>query len=161
VLFSANATIADAMPMPPSAYVAAFAELLRLDFSGEYVRRGVLQIARWLSGPSESFLMVPVHALAVGVLLRVAFARTYDSWLRLIGWATLALHAVPLFYLSADRYYYLNWFLTLLVCAVWMRDEGFGLLRRSWPRLAQRIEHHPAGAKLGRMLDRWVAANGA
>ena len=53
VLFSSNATIAEAVPMPPSAYVAAAGELLRLDFAGEHVRRGLLQMARWLAGPSE------------------------------------------------------------------------------------------------------------
>jgi hypothetical protein len=37
VLFSSNATIAEAVPMPPSAYVAAIGELLRLDFAGEHV----------------------------------------------------------------------------------------------------------------------------
>lgn len=158
VLFSANATIAEAMPMPPSAYVAAFAELLRLDFGGEHVQRGTLQIARWLSGPSESFVMIPLHALAIGVLVRVGFARHDDPWLRLTAWAALALHSVALFYLSADRYYYLTWFLSLVVCAVWARDEGFDLLRRLSPRLAESIENLPVRARLARVLDRLAAA---
>ena len=48
------------------------------------------------------------------------------------------------FYLSADRYYYVTWFLTLLVCAVWVRDEGFGLLQRRAPRVRRLAE--PASA---------------
>ena len=114
VLFSANATIPEAIPMPPSAYVAALGELLRLDLAGEHVRRGVLQIARWLAGPSESFLMVPLHAAAIAVLVRVVlWGRRTDPWLRLTAAATLAQHPVALFYLSYDRYYYLTWLLTL------------------------------------------------
>ena len=69
VLFSANATIAEALPMAPSAWLAAFGELLRLDFTGEHVRRGLLQIARWLAGPSEAFVMIPLHAAAIAVLV--------------------------------------------------------------------------------------------
>jgi hypothetical protein len=153
VLFSANATIAEALPMPPSAYVAAFGELLRLDFGSEHVRNGIVQIARWLAGPSESFIMIPLHALAIVVLLRVGFARHFDPWLRLTAWSALALHPVALFYLSYDRYYYLMWFLTLLVSAAWMHDEGFGLLRRWSPRLANMIADHPARAGWARVLE--------
>ena len=51
VLFSANATMPEAIPMPPQAYVAALGELLRLDLAGEHVRRAALQWARWLSVP--------------------------------------------------------------------------------------------------------------
>jgi len=149
VLFSANATIAEALPMPPSSYVAAFGELLRLNFSGEHLHGAVLQIARWLSGPSESSLMIPVHAAAIAVLVRVGFARGYDPWLRLIAWSALALHPVALFYLSYERYYYLTWLLTLLVCAVWMGEEGLGLLQRLFPRMAAWLEHHWSRARLG------------
>lgn len=157
VLFSSNATLPEALVMPPSAYVSALGELLRLEFSAEHVRRGALQVARWLSGPSESMLMVPLHAAAIAVLLRAGLGRRYDPWLRLLAWSTLALHSVALFYLSADRYHYLSWLLTLLVCAVWMRDEGFDLARRWSPRLAERIEHHPASERVSQMLDRWIA----
>jgi hypothetical protein len=161
VLFSSNATITEALPMPPSAYVAAAGELLRLDLAGEHIRRGILQWARWLAGPSESFLMIPINAVAVVVLIRVA-ARgwIFDPWLRLIAAAALAQHTVAWFYLSADRYYYLVWFLTLLVCAVWMRDEGAGLLQRWFPRAAHWLDHHSARAPLGNLLDRLVILTG-
>lgn len=156
VLFSSNATIAEAVPMPPSAYVAALGELLRLDLAGEHVRMWLLQWARWLAGPSESFLMIPLHAVAVVVLIRVAALRAFDPWLRLIAAAALVQHTVAWFYLSSDRYYYLVWFLTLLVCAVWVRDEGVAMLQHRLPRVAKALEHHPAGARLERLLD-WFA----
>ena len=161
VLFSSNATIAEALPMPPSAYVAAAGELLRLDLAGEHVRRGILQWARWLAGPSESFLMVPFNAVAIVVLIRVATrGRIFDPWLRLIAAAALAQHTVAWFYLSSDRYYYLVWFLTLLVCVVWIRDEGFDLLQRRLPRAVRWFDHHPARARLERLLDRLVVLTG-
>jgi hypothetical protein len=157
VLFSANASIAEALPMPPKDYVAAFRELLRLDMMGEHVRRGAVQIARWLSGPSESFLMVPLHAAAIVVLVRVAFfGRRFDPWLRLTAGAMLAQHPVALFYLSYGRYYYLAWLLTFLVCAVWTRDEGLDLFGRACPRLSQLLEDNPMRAWLTRVLDWWT-----
>lgn len=157
VLFSSNATIAEAIPMPPSAYIAAVGELLRLDFAGEHVRRGLLQIGRWLAGPSESFWMVPLHAAAVVVLFRVGLQRGYDPWLRLTAWATLAQHPVALFYLSYDRYYYLAWFLTLLVCVVWIRDEGLDLLRRWFPAAHARLTD---SKRFTSVLDWWMRATG-
>ncbi len=156
VLFSSNVAIADALPMPPSAYVAAVTELLRLDFGGEQIRRGLLQWMRWLAGPSESFAMVPLHAAAIAVLLRVAFVRMFDPWLRLIALATLALHPVAWFYLSYDRYYYLTWLLTLLVLAVWIRDEGAGVARRFSPGMSEWIARHAITRGLSRTLD-WSA----
>jgi hypothetical protein len=156
VLFSSNATIAEALPMAPSDYVAAFHELMDNDFFGEHVRRGLLQWARWLSGPSESFLMIPAHLFAIGVLLRVAvWGRHSDPWLRLIAVAALAMHSVAWFYLSSGRYYLLAWFLTLLVCVVWMGDEGFIALRRRMPRLAAVLEA-PSRGEFGRALDRFA-----
>jgi hypothetical protein len=157
VLFSSNATITEALPMPPAAYVAALGEVLRLDFSGEHVRRGILQLARWLAGPSESFFMVPLHVAAIGVLVRVGLKRRFDRWIRLTAWASLALHAVPLFYLSAGRYYYLSWFLTMLVCAAWLGDEGIAMLRRRFPRVVAWAGCHPARIFFARKLD-WLAA---
>jgi hypothetical protein len=142
VLFSANATIPEALPMPPSAYAAALGELLRLDFGGTHVWRGILQIARWLAGPSESFVMIPLHAIAVALVVRVGLLRRYEPWLRIIAWAVLSLHSVALFYLSYDRYYYVTWLLTLLVVAVWARDEGIALAQRHVPAVAERLLQH-------------------
>ena len=96
VLFSSNATIAEAVPMPPSAYVAAAGELLRLDFAGEH--SGAAS-CRWRAGSPvrpKSFFTVPLNAAAVaGAGPRRASARAFDPWLRLIAGATLALQRWP------------------------------------------------------------------
>jgi hypothetical protein len=160
VPFSANVELPQVVPMPPQAYAAAFGELLRLDFSGEHLRRGAWQIGRWLSGPSDSLLLVPLHVVAVAALVRVAFARAYDPWLRLIAGAALALHPVAWFFLYSERYHYLAWLLTLLVASVWMRDEGAGLLRRVLPGVTDWFARHRLTACFGRALDRWVALAG-
>jgi hypothetical protein len=153
VPFSANATLPEALVMPPSGYCAALAELVRLDLFGEHVQRGALQLARWLAGPSESFLMIPVHALAIVIALRVAgFGRGCDPWLRLTAWAALAGHPVAFFYLSFPRYYDATWLLTLVVCAVWLRMEGLDLLRRMSPRLMARLERLPLTTTMARGL---------
>ena len=146
--------------MPPSAWIAMFGELIHLNFGGEYIRRGILQIGRWLAGPSESFLMIPLHAAAIAVLIRVALARGFDPWLRLMAWAMLAQHPVALFYLSADRYFYLQWFITMLVCMVWLRDEGLSLMRQRWPGVAAWLETNPFTRWLGTVLDWWAGFTG-
>jgi hypothetical protein len=104
--------------------------------------------------------MIPVNALAVIVLIRVVARRAFDPWLRLIAAAALVQHTVAWFYLSSDRYYYLVWFLTLLVCAVWVRDEGLALMQRRLPRVTQWLERHPARARLERLLDGFVRLTG-
>jgi hypothetical protein len=155
VLFSSNATITEALPMPPSAYLAALGEIIRFDFSGGNLARGALQLARWLAGPSELFVMVPVHALAMAIVLRVALrGRGYDPWLRLTAWATLAGHPVAFFYLSYPRYYFVTWFLTLVVCAVWLRIEGLDFLRRYLPGLMNWFTGHPVTRALARGLTK-------
>ena len=156
VLFSMHNTLTAALPMPPSAYAAAMQELLRFDFAGEHVRLWLIQWSRWLAGPSESLAMIPLHVAAIAVLVRVAVLRRFDPWVRLIAGAALALHTVPWFYLHADRYHYLAWFLTLLVTAVWIRDEGWPLARRFTPGAATWIERHPVALFLARALDGWA-----
>jgi hypothetical protein len=157
VPFSANATIAEALPMPPSAYIAALSELLRLDFSGGNLARGLLQLARWLGGPSESHLMIPVHAAAIAITAWVAWRRGYDPWLRLSAWAALAGHPVAFFYLSYPRYYYVVWFLILVVCAVWLYAEGVDLLRRFFPGMTRWFAANPISANAARAIA-WCSA---
>jgi hypothetical protein len=133
VLFTSTAAHPGALVMPPSAYLAAFAELLHLDFAGVHLARALRQIGGWLAGPSELLLMAPVNASAVVVLVRVAVWGRVDPWLRLTASATLAQHGVGLFYLTHGRYHYLAWLLTLLVVAVWVHGEGIGWLPRMCP----------------------------
>ena len=154
VLFTSTAAHPGALVMPPSAYLAALAELARLDVAGEHVVRALRQIAGWLAGPSESAVMAPLNAAALIVLVRVAAWRKADPWLRLAAGATLVQHCVGLFYATAGRYYYLTWLLTFLVVMVWVHDEGIDILRRRFPELSKRVAEHPASAALARGLDR-------
>jgi hypothetical protein len=80
-----------------------------------------------------------------------------DPWLRLIAGATLVQHGVGLFFLTAGRYYYLAWLLTLLVVTVWINGEGLALVRKHWPRLCERASKHPAGVAIAHALDRMAA----
>jgi len=81
--------------------------------------------------------------------------RAFDPWLRLIGAAALAQHAVALFYNAATaRYHFLTWFLTMLVVMVWLREVGLGWLRRRYPLMSQRIAAHPWSLRLASGLAR-------
>jgi hypothetical protein len=144
VLFTGTAAHPGALVMPPSAYAAAVSEAVRLDLGGEHMARALRQIGGWLAGPSESYLMVPLNAAAVAVLVRVVGWKNIDPSLRLIAWATLAQQCVALFYATAGRYHYLTWLLTLLVSAVWVHREGIGLLRRLHPSFTRALDQHPA-----------------
>ena len=72
--------------MPPSAWLAALAELARLDFAGAHLHRALAQIGAWLSGPGEQLAFVPFNAAAVAIVVYVTLrGRDFDPWLRLIG----------------------------------------------------------------------------
>jgi len=154
VLFSSNSRDSNLLVMPPSAYATAARELLSLDFSG--VARVLAQLADWLSGPAESYWTIPLNAAAVVILVYVVVrGRRFDPWLRLIGGAALAQHAVALFYNAATaRYHFLTWFLTMLVVMVFMHEVGFGWLRRRYPALSQRLADHPWSHRLASGLTR-------
>jgi hypothetical protein len=154
VLFTTTAELPRLLLMPPSAYLAAFAELAHLNFAGEHVARALRQIAGWLAGSSEFAGMAPLNGAAVLVLVRVALWRGADPWLRLTALATLAQHCVALFYPGDGRYHYLTWLLTLLVVAAWVHGEALVMLRRWFPRFTQRMTKHPASLALTRGLDR-------
>src|SRR5262245_41007920 len=154
VLFTTTAELPRLLLMPPSAYLAAFAELAHLNFAGEHVARAMRQIGGWLAGPSESIAMAPLNAAAILVLVRVALWRGADAWLRLTAFATLAQHGVALFYPGDGRYHYLTWLLTLLVVAAWVHGEGIEIVRRWFPRFTQRVAKHPASLALARGLNR-------
>ena len=154
VLFSTNANDPHLLVMPPSAYLAASRDLLSLDFSG--IWRVFVQIANWLSEPAESYWTIPLNAAGVAILVYVVMrGRTFDPWLRLIGAAALAQHAVALFY-RADvaRYHFLTWFLTMLVVMAFIQAVGFGWLRQRFPGLSERIAHHPLADRLASGLTR-------
>src|SRR5262249_56618858 len=62
VLFTTSAAHPVLLTMPPSAYLAALAELAHLDFAGAHVARALRQVGGWLAGPSESLAMIPFNA---------------------------------------------------------------------------------------------------
>ena len=160
VLFSRHTDLAQSMPMPPGAYVVALWELLRLDFAGSDFARGARQIGRMLLGPSESIAMAPVHAAALLVVVRVLLARCYEGWLRLTAGATLGLYTPALFFLYSDRYQIIAWLLTLLICCVWMRDEGLPWLDRRLPRVVEGAGRQPVVVWLSHRLDGFARAAG-
>lgn len=160
VLFSSHTSIDAAMPMPPHAYPAALWELLRFDFAGGDLARGALQIRRLLIGPSESVVMVPVHAAAFAIIFRVLLSRRYEGWLRLLAASTLGLYTPALSFIYSSRYQILAWLLTLLICFVWMRDEGLPWLERRYPGLQVGAARHPVLAWLARGLDGFARAAG-
>lgn len=158
VLFSQHTTtIGAAMPMPPKDYVVALLELLRLDFGGDALRRGALQIWRMLLGPSESPIAAPMHAVAFAVLIRVLLSARYDGWLRLVAAGTIGLYSPGFFFLYSDRYPLGAWLLTLLVCFVWARDEALPWLQQRYPAASARLLHHPLVTTPARWLDRFAA----
>ena len=155
-LFTATAQHPGALVTPPSVYMAAVAELVRLQFSGEHLVRALHQIGGWLAGPSESLLMTPVNAATLLILVRMLFTKGADPWLRLVAGATLAQQAVGIFYAPAGRYYYLTWLLTLLVCAVWAHEVGLHLFRKKFPVIAERVSKHSAARAFARACA-WTA----
>jgi hypothetical protein len=154
VPLSGNAGHSQVLVMPPSAYGAAARELLSLDFSG--VARVLTQVANWLSGPAESYATIPLNAAGVAILVYVVLrGRTLDPWLRLIGAAALAQHAVALFYNAAvARYHFLAWFLTMVVVMVYIREVGIGWVERRFPTLSTRFAGHPLMLRLASGLTR-------
>jgi hypothetical protein len=154
VLFSSNVTEPANFPTPPAVYLAALRDLVHLDLFGGDLTHVTVQIGGWLSGPSEMLLTLPINAIAVMVLLRVLIrGRSFGPWLRLVATAALAGHVVALFYPPSGRYYYVTWFLTLVVCAVWMRMEGLDLSRRRFPKFVEWFAGHPVTVALARGLE--------
>jgi hypothetical protein len=156
VLFSDNADHPLVYVMPPSAYLAAGRELLTLNFSGGNFVRALLQIPNWLTGPSELYAAAPINAAGVLILVYVvARGRQFDPWLRLLGAATLAQHAVAFFYIgSVGRYHYLTWFLTMLVDMVFMHEVGMGWLKHRYPLLSESLMSNPFSLRLASGLAR-------
>lgn len=152
-LFTATAAHPGALVMPPSAYLAAAGELAHFNLHGEHVAAALHQLGGWLAGPSESVFMAPVNAAALVIVARMALWNRIDPWLRLTAWATLAQQCVGIFYATAGRYYYLTWLLTLLVTAVWIEREGLKLMRRRYPRAADRFANYPGRRLVGRILQ--------
>jgi hypothetical protein len=155
VALSSNADSPLLLKMPPSAYLAALHELLTMHFEGGYAARALVQIPKWLSGPAESYATVPLNAAGVAILIYVVIrGRDFDPWLRLIGVAALAQHAVALFYIVIPRYHFLEWFFTGLVAMAWTHRIGLNWIERHYPDFWARLADHPLSRRLASGLAR-------
>jgi hypothetical protein len=147
--------------MPPAAYGAALGELMRLDFAGEHVRRAAGQFFALLSGPSESVFMVPIHLIAIVLVLRVAGSRRYEPMLRLVALAALALALAGLIYVVWPRYHFLTWLLAALAVAAWTKVDGLALIDRyrpTWRKRLSRSVHVARAARAVSWLNRQASA---
>jgi hypothetical protein len=155
VPFSDNVIRPETMRMLPTDYLRALWELLRLDVTGPHLVRGITQLAAWLSGPSEFLAMIPVHAAAIAILLRVGlFGRRFDPWLRVIALAALMQHGIALCYVMYNRYHLLTWLLTCLVTLVWVNVEGRALIEQRFSGLCALWVKSPSAGRLRLALAR-------
>ncbi len=147
VLLSSNAGLPGLLVMPPSAWLAALAELARLDFAGAHLHRALAQIGAFLSGPGDQLAFVPFNAAAVAIVVYVTLrGRDFDPWLRLIGAALLAEYAVDFVYLATPRYFYEMWLLTAVVAAAFIeRRLPAWTHAHGWPRANHALERFIGG----------------
>jgi hypothetical protein len=154
VLFTTSVNLPQTLVMPPLDYVRAAGELLRLDFAGEHVRRAVIQLGHWLSGPQDWLATVPLNAFGIATLLRVGlFGSRFDPWLRLIALATLVQHGIGICYINFVRYNLGTWLLTFLVAAAWLQGEGLLVLEKRKPRWCERWRRNALIRRLAAAID--------
>ena len=151
VLFSANIATPFHTTMPPSAWVEAARELMVLNFYGDHVVHGVRQIEHWLTGPADRGFMIPILGVSIVILIYIArWGSQFEPWLRLIALSALVQHIVALFYVAAPRYYYLTWFITALVAAVWAEFVVVGWIGRRIPNILLKHRQHDQLASIKR-----------
>jgi hypothetical protein len=161
VPFSDNVIRPETMRMLPTDYLWALWELLRLDVGGPHLSRGITQLATWLSGPFSFMPMIPLHAAAIAILLRVGlFGRPFDPWLRVIALAALLQHGIGLCYVMYDRYHLLTWLLTCLVTLVWVKVEGWALIEQRFSGLREFVAKSPSARRMRLALARLVVFYG-
>jgi hypothetical protein len=154
VPFTTSVNLPQTLVMPPLDYVRALGELLTLDFAGDHIRRAVIQLGHWLSGPQDWLATVPFHAFGIATLLRVGlFGRRFDPWLRLIALATLMQHGIGICYINFVRYNLGTWLLTLLVAAAWLQGEGLVVLEKKMPRWCERWRRNALVRRLAAGID--------
>ncbi len=154
VPFTTSVNLPQTLVMPPLDYVRAAGELLRLDFTGEHVRRAVIQLGHWLSGPQDWLATLPLNAFGIATLLRVGlFGSRFDPWLRLIALATLIQHGIGICYINFVRYNLGTWLLTLLVAAAWLQGEGLLVLEKRMPRWCETWRRNALVRRLAAGID--------
>ncbi len=88
------------------------------------------------------------------IIYVVVRGREFDPWLRLVGAAALAQHAVALSYnAEIARYHFLTWLLTMLVVMVWLRQACLAVLQQRYPATWERLVANP----VSRWLASWLA----
>ena len=147
VLFSANIS-GNNLHMTPATYAAAFSELMHLNLAGPEIYAAFRQLldfpveffGQWqVAGAVGYVLAAAVHLAAVAIVIYVVVAARFDPWLRLTAGAALAQHSVALFYGGAIRYFFLAWFLTMLVVAVWCEQVATPWTKARAPHFCKRI----------------------
>jgi hypothetical protein len=157
VLFSDNVNQPQTLLMSPLDYAKAAYEIVTLDFAGEHVKRALAQLYRWLSGPEELAVMVPIHALAVATLVRVGvFGARFDPWLRVVALATLLQHGIGATYVNFARYNLGTWLMTMMVTAAWLDREGLALLCRRLPGVCEAWRRNAVVRRLSTMVGTWA-----
>jgi hypothetical protein len=155
VLFSDNVSQSRTLLMSPLGYLKAAGELVRFDVTGPHVAAAIRQLSEWLSGPGNIVALIPLHAAAVAILVRVGlFGSRFDPWLRPVALATLLQHGIGICYVNSARYNLGTWLLTALVCAAWTQAEGLVLFDRAWPGLRRRLLDTAGARRLASGLNR-------
>jgi hypothetical protein len=122
---------------PPSTYLAAFGEMLRLDFTGPNLSRVITQIGNW-NHWTELVRVIPAL-----VTLLVLFQRRYAVSLRALALVAVSLQAILFFYNAKGRYSYLAWLLVFLVFVVALRETILPWLTERFPHLSNRVARWP------------------
>ncbi len=135
--------------LPPAKALAALGELVRLDVAGDNAKILWAQIARFLEGPSESWLLIPVHLAAFVLLVWiVGFGRRFDPWLRVIAFALIVQALINLPFLVRTRYFFMYWLFALVIVLQWIRLVGIDLVRQWSPRVVRSLLDHPFNRRI-------------
>ena len=139
---------------PPSVYLAALGELLRLDFGGESLALVRRHLNNWnhLTDFYRLFALFAVPWVLV---------RRYPLALKGLAVIALSMQAVLLFYLPTGRYAYLAWLLVFIIAAVVVQQELLPWLARKWPGRFLRLARLPGLRQVRGVLgsSRWSHAH--
>jgi hypothetical protein len=136
---------------PPSTYLAALGDVLRLDFSGDAVRHVLRQLWNW-NHVADFYRLIPLFTV-----FWVLFSRRYTITLKGLAAVALSLQALLFFYVPSGRYAYLAWLLVFLVFLVAFRESFLPWLARNYPESLQRLGRLPLvrGVREALASSRW------
>ena len=139
----------------PSTYLAAFGEMLRLDFTGPNLSQVLTQLGNW-NDRTEFVRLVPVL-----VTLLVLFQRGYAVSLRTLALVAISLQAILFFYSAKGRYAYFAWLLVFIVFLVVLQENLLPWLTEKFPRLSDRVSRWPGARQLANLIGspRWQLAH--